>query len=102
MSDKYPEILDKVLRSYGMIPSYGMTLLFLWTDQEHFNMWNKDLPESQINGKIEDVRVVNVPSVLLPTKTVNNKNDVGVAGIAFSKEKDYSDTVLMYYIEIQY
>ena len=70
----------------------GYTVLFLWRDRAHLDEWAKcSAAQSQ------DVRVVRVPTAMLPIFVAGDKSALALAGIGLSTAADYSDTRLLYY-----
>ena len=97
MSDKYGIVLKNIIKSRGIIPKYGTTLLAIWDNEEHFTQWSNLVT----NEYVKDIRIVTVPSGLLPNNTIYDKETIWVAGLAFGVKRDYSDLRLMYQMEIQ-
>jgi hypothetical protein len=91
---KYEEVLTNIIGISG-IPRKGMTMLAIWENATHFQLWAEHKDQN-----IKDIRIVTVPTSLLPIETKFNKNEVGIAGIAYSTKSDYSDTNLVYFMEV--
>lgn len=68
----------------------------IWRDQQHFDEW------VNLARTSEDVRVVSLPSTLVPIALPDGHDHtkMAVVGIAFGVQADYTDTVLKYYMVV--
>lgn len=98
MSELYQAVLKRVMQTSGRVPIAGTTLLVVWRDRAHFDEWTVLDPNRC--DSTQAVRMVTMPSALLPNETTYDKSAIGVVGVAFGIAADYSDVRLMYQMEI--
>ena len=102
----YSKLLDHALGAGRVIPKIGYATLVMFEDKSHFEAWATiDPTNPPQEGK--DSKIVSLPAQflfmpgLLQLPLGTTPNDVCVIGVAFGKERDYSDTQLMYHRILQ-
>lgn len=93
----YSTLLDNALLASKIIPKSGWAFLVMFEDKDHFDSWVRLVPGSK------DSKIINLPAQFLCTPGLiqldsnYTPDDVCITGIAFGKERDFSDVRLIYH-----
>lgn len=99
LNSEYGVVLNRCMKAFDPELMPGLTTLFVWRDQEHFDTSSRGV----IDGRDSDIRLVNLPTqplvaagLHMPPECAVNK--VAVFAAAFGQQQDLSDLVCKYYL----
>ena len=97
-TSSYREIVSYFIRRSAHKIKPGHTTLLLWKDREHLREWQQLCVEQS-----EGVRIFTAPNATFAglIEVKGNVEQSSIVGIAITKEQDLSDTVLLYYVEVE-